>query len=34
MKKIKPITYTKAKKLICDWTDKKNYFVHYRMLKV
>ena len=30
-KKLK--NYTKAKKLICDWADKKNYLVHYRMLK-
>ena len=33
MKKIKPKTYTKAKKLVGDWTEKKNYLVHYRMLK-
>ena len=33
MKKIKPKNYTKAKKLICDWTDKKKYLAHYRMLK-
>ena len=33
MKKIKPKNYTKAKKLICDWTDKKNCLVHYRMVK-
>ena len=26
-------SYTACKKLICDWTDKKNYLVHYRMLK-
>ena len=26
-------SYTQCKKLICDWTDKKNYLVHYRMLK-
>ena len=32
MKEIKPKNYTKAKKLICHWTDKKN-LVHYRMLK-
>ena len=25
--------YTKTKKLICDWTDKKKYLIHYRMLK-
>ena len=29
----KPKTYTKSKKLICDWTDKKKYVIHYRMLK-
>ena len=33
MKEIKPKNYAKFKKLICDWTDKKNYLVHYRMLK-
>ena len=33
MKTIKPDTHTQTKKLICDWTDKKNYLVHYRMLK-
>ena len=33
MKEIKPDNYTPCKKLICDWTDKKNYLVHYRMLK-
>ena len=33
MKQIKPMKYTKSKKLICDWTDKKIYLVHYRMLK-
>ena len=32
-KKRKLENYTKAKKLICDWTDKKNYLIHYRMLK-
>ena len=32
MKQIKPKNNTKFKKLICDWTDKKNYLVHYRML--
>ena len=30
---MKPKNYTKTKKLICDWIDKKNYFIHYRMLK-
>ena len=33
MKKIKPKSYTKSKKLICDWTNKKKYLIHYRMLK-
>ena len=33
MKEIKPDTYNQTKKLICDWSDKKNYLVHYRMLK-
>ena len=33
MKMIKPKNYTKSKKLICDWTDKKKYLIHYRMLK-
>ena len=33
MNEIKPDSYTPCKKLICDWTDKKNYLVHYRMLK-
>ena len=33
MKKTKPKSYTKSKKLICDWTDKKKYLIHYRMLK-
>ena len=33
MKKIKSKSYTKSKKLICDWTDKKEYLIHYRMLK-
>ena len=32
MKTIKTDTYTQTKKLICDWSDKKNYLVHYRML--
>ena len=34
MKTIIPDTYTQNKKLICDCSDKKNYLVHYRMLKV
>ena len=33
MKEIKTDTYTQIKKLICDWSDKKNYLVYYRMLK-
>ena len=33
MKKIKPKKYTKSKKLICDWSHKKKYLIHYRMLK-
>ena len=33
MKETKPDTYIQTKKLICDWSDKKNYLVHYRMLK-
>ena len=28
-----PKNYVSHKKLICDWTDKKNYLIHYRMLK-
>ena len=33
MKEIKPNSYTQTSKLICDWSDEKNYLVHYRMLK-
>ena len=33
MKKSIPDTYTQIKKLICDWSDKKNCLIHYRMLK-
>ena len=33
MKEIKPDTYIQTSKLICDWSDKKNYLIHYRMLK-
>ena len=33
MKSIMPKTYVSHKKLICDWTDKKNYLIHCRMLK-
>ena len=32
MKEIIPDTYTQNRKLICDWSDKKSYLVHYRML--
>ena len=30
---IKPDTSNQTKKLLCDWSDKKNYLIHYRMLK-
>ena len=33
MKEIIPDTYTQNKTLICDCSDKENYFIHYRMLK-
>ena len=33
MNEIKPKNYTKSKKLICDWTDKNKYLIHYGMLK-
>ena len=33
MNTIKPENYTKSKKLLCDWTVKKKYLIHYRMLK-
>ena len=33
IKEIKPDTYAQTKKLICDWSDKKNYLIHYRMSK-
>ena len=33
MIKIKPKNYTKIKRLLCDWSDKKNYSIHYRKLK-
>ena len=33
MKQHKQDSYTKWKKLICDWSDKKKYLIHYRMLK-
>ena len=34
MKEIIPDTFTQTKKLICDWCDKKNSLVHYRLLKI
>ena len=34
MKEIKPDTYIQTSKFICDWSDKKNYLIHYRMLKI
>ena len=30
---MKPKNYTKSKVLICDWSDKQKYLIHYRMLK-
>ena len=33
MNTIKPENYTKSNKLICDWSDKKKYLIHYRMSK-
>ena len=33
MKRIKPKNCISHNKLICDWTDKKKYLIHYRMLK-
>ena len=33
MKKIQPKHYIPHEKLYCDWTDKKYYLIHYRMLK-
>ena len=33
LNEIKPNTYKQTSKLICDWSDKKNYLVFYRMLK-
>ena len=32
MKTFIPDTYTKTKKLICDWYDKKSYLIHCRMV--
>ena len=33
MNSIKQDNYRPSEKLVCDQTDKKNYFVHYRLLK-
>ena len=33
LNKIKPKNYTKSKKLISDWSDKRKYLILYRMLK-
>ena len=33
MKSIMPKNYVSHKKLICDWTDKRKYLIHYRVLK-
>ena len=33
MKEIRSDTYVQSSKLICDWSGKRNYLVHYRMLK-
>ena len=33
MKIINPGTFTQTKIILCDWSDKKNYLIHYRMLK-
>ena len=32
-KEIKPDTYIQSKKVIFDWSDKKNYLIHYKILK-
>ena len=32
MTKIKPKNYTKAKKIICEWTNTKKFLYHSRML--
>ena len=33
IKEIKIDTHNQTKKMIYDWSDKKNYLIHYRMLK-
>ena len=32
MKTIKPDTYTQTKNVICDWSDRKNYLILFRMV--
>ena len=32
MRSIKPKNYVPHSKLVCDWTGKKRYLVHYRLL--
>ena len=34
LNKVKPKFYTKAKKLICDWSDNKKYLIRHRTLKL
>ena len=34
MRTIKPDICTQTKELMSDWSDKKNYLVHYRMVKL
>ena len=34
MEKNKPNIYTEIKRLICDWSDKKDYLIHYKMLEL
>ena len=33
LKTVKPDAYTQTKKLICDWSDRENCLIQYRMLK-
>ena len=33
MKEINSDNYSPTKNLICDWTDKKNFLIHHRMIK-
>ena len=34
MNKLKPKPITQSEKLVCDWTDKEYYLLHYRNLKM